>query len=675
VRRVFAALLVLGSACVPDEPAPDPFPTIVLRAEHRDGMLDRLERDPYAAIHAEIEERAARDYDPGSPDEWDHSANGRNAETARYAALLAWLHDDPAQAAKARDFLARIPTDYDTHRTWDINIRMPHSLMGWVDAYDLLRATPDFPVEEQVAVRDALTLIAGAFFDEYLGPEGTGGLVLQPAQNNHPIRTAAAIGYVAMAFPEYGRSAEWLDWAISELDYLWGPDGRYVQADGGVSEGPFYFGFAWGVSTATFIAWDNLFGEGRGEPPELRRDCRNRNDGDPWTGHGCVDGEGFVFANPLHTAEYRATVDWSMSIRLPSGHRPPLADAYFNPFNGGALLSSFGGGGHYRWDWETNVDRPYEMGHGADLRAHHLAYFDDAVAAEEPPWTSRFLPAAGNAVFRSDHGPDAIWGLLVGESGAARKTLHDHVDGTSLTVAAYGEYLLIDPGYYKPTDLDNAVTAQSPSHNVVLVDGRSAPDKGLLTDFGDADASLSQWVDADVQSAVASQDYGGTTVERSVAFVRDRYFVVADRLEAEDDGPHDYTQRWHGGAAELALDERGARWAIGDVGVDVYTASDAALVHAEPPFVEYAAPHVDQYRIDRSVQHHAVLDSTAAGALSGPYFLTILAPFREGGAAEEAPLVVTPLPDAPAGGAAWTVAGDGWTDTVRGAPDTGIIVE
>ncbi len=674
MRRLVALAVLLLVGCPTDEADPDPFPTILVRAEHRDVILERLDREPYVAIHAEIEERAAREYDPGDPDVWDHHAHGRNAETARDAALLAWLHDDAAMAAKARDLLARIPTDYDSHRTWDINIRMPHPLMGWVDAYDLLRATPDFPAEEQAAVRDALTLITGAFFDEYLGPGGTGGLVLQPAQNNHPIRTATAIGYVAMAFPEYGRSAEWLSWAMSELDYLWGPDGKYVQADGGVSEGPFYFGFAWGVSTAMFVAWDNLFGDGRGIAPALARDCRNRNDLDPWTGHGCVDGEAFTFANPLRTAEYRATVDWSMSIRLPSGHRPPLADAYFNPFNGGALLSSFGGGGHYRWDWETNVDRPYEMGHGADLRAHHLAYFDDAVAAEEPPWTSRFLPDAGNAVFRSDHGPDAIWGLLVGESGAARKTLHDHVDGTSFTVAGYGEYLLIDPGYYKPSQLDNAVTAQSPSHNLVLVDGRAAPDKGLLNDFGDADAFLDGWEAGDLARVVAHQDYGGTTVERTVLFVRDRYFVVADRLETADDGIHDYTQRWHGGSRIIALGEEQARWSVGGAFVDVFVGADVPLVLDEPAYVENEAPHVDQYRLDRSVQRHAVLDATAAGQGTAPYFVTVIVPSDAGADGDDGPLTVTRL-DAPGGQVGWTVAGDGWTDTVTGSPDTGIVVE
>jgi hypothetical protein len=670
VRRLLV-LVVLGTACVEEPVVEDPFPTILFRADHRATILERIDRAPYSAMTATLRERAAREYDEGDPDEWSHGANGRNAETAKAAAMLAWLFDDADEAAIARDFLSRIPTDYETHRTWDINIRMPHPLMGWVDTIDLLRATSAFSDAEYAAARDALTLITGKFFDEFLGPDGTGGLVLRPAQNNHPIRTASAIGYVAMAFPEYPQSAEWLDWATSELDYLWGPDGRYVQADGGVSEGPFYFGFAWGVSTAFFIGWDNLFGDGRGPAPELHRDCRNRSETDPWTGHGCVDGAAFSFDNPLWSERYRATVDWSMSLRLPSGHRPPLADAYFNPFNGGALLSSFGGGGHYRWDWESNVDRPHEMGHGADLVAHHLGYFDDSIEAEEPPWTSRFLPDAGNAIFRSDHSHDAVWGLLLGEAGAARKTLHDHVDGTSFTVAAYGEYLLIDPGYYKPTDLDNAETAQSPSHNLVLVDGRAAPNKGLLTNFGDADAVLQNWHDgAWIDYAEAVQDYGGTAVERSVAFVRDRYFVIADRLSTDDDGLHDYSFRMHGGSGATGegtfqLTGDGARWELSAAGLDLHVvAVDIALTYEEPPFEENAAPHVDKYRLDRSVGSHAVLDAVTRDQGTAPWFLAIAAPYRVGGDGDDAALDVQSIGDPPAGWAGWTVSGDGWTDIV-----------
>ena len=61
-------------------------------------------------------------------------------------------------------------------------------------------------------------------------------------------------GYVALAFPDHPEATTWADWSFSELEYLWGPQGRYVQPDGGISEGPFYGNFAWAPSALLFVA-------------------------------------------------------------------------------------------------------------------------------------------------------------------------------------------------------------------------------------------------------------------------------------------------------------------------------------------------------------------------------------------------------------------------------------
>lgn len=637
----------------------------MVRPEHKALILSRIDREPYAMIMAQIEDRAAQEYRDDNPDEWDSSPNGQNAMTAQANALLAWLLDDESYATKARDFLERLRADFETNTVMDVNIRMGHPLMGYTNAWDILQATEFFPEEEVAAAAEKLCEITGKFFDRYVADDAMRTLLLGTSQNNHPLRTAAAIGYVGMAFPDCPGATKWLTWAASEIQYLYGEGGHYIQSDGGVSEGLYYYNFGFGISLAFLIAFDNLYDE----PPVLLRDCRNRVIMDPWADHGCVEAEPFQFANPLYDPYYIAAVDWNLSLRLPFGPRPPLGDGNYVAFNGSALLSAFGAdGGRYRWDWESVQDREHEMGWGADLTAHHLVYFDDSVAAQEPSWTTRFFPDGGNAVFRSDWSDDARWGLLVAENGSARKTLHDHVDGTSFTMAAYGEYLLIDTGYYKPSPTANALTANSPSHNVVLIDGIAAPDKGLLNNFRDADAWLLNTFDGErVEYAEAHQQYQDSTVERSVVFVDGRYFVLGDRIETELTEPREHTYRLHGhagydvgGTFDLRAD--GARFERLLAGVDVYvstTATATGLALVEPAFVELQPPHVHQFSWSRDQEHHGVMDATVLA--TEPDFLSLLLPYRVGTSVpeDEQPMVATSVDLGP-GITAWTI-GQGTT--------------
>jgi hypothetical protein len=653
-------------ACKP--PAEDPaevHPTLVVTPDRKQEVLDRIDEEPWATALTSLQERAARPREEHpDPEAWDPRVEGRNAETAQAAAMLAWLLDDDVMAAKSKLLLGRMETHYETHGIWDINIRMPASLIGYTNAVDLLMGTPYLDEADAEAAIEKITTVNDAFFDQYVEDDFARQATLGFSQNNHPIRTASAIGYVAIAFPEHVRSKEQADWAVSELDYLWGPGGRYVQPDGGVSEGPFYYSFAFGPAIAFLIAMDNAVEPER----EFARDCRNRQDVDPWVGHGCVEGEAFTFDNPLHSDLFSSTVDWWIAIRLPSGNCPPLADAYFNPLNGAALLTSFSGTPQHRWSWENNVDRSRVMTGSQDLLPHHLVYVDPEVQPAEPAFATRFLPDAGNAVFRSGWDADARWLMLVAEHGAARKTLHDHVDGLSFSMAAYGEYLLVDPGYYKPVELTLTINSQAHAHNVVLVDGRGAPNHGILFDFGDEDAFLRNTWDGDrVDYAEAHQRYREVDFERSVVMVRDRYFVVADRLSTAVSEPREYSWRLGGYAGydsggTFILNADGATWERSAAGVDVHLASTApGLVVAQPGFVELEAPHVHQFELNREVNHHAVIDGVVNA--EAPEFLAVLAPYRVGDAGPDGPLGVTSL-DLGAGVAAWTIEGGGHTDVV-----------
>jgi hypothetical protein len=599
--------------------------------------------------------RELRIPDAASGDGWDDSAHRSNAELAAAHALIAWVDDDAAAAAAAVEALALITDDLYNSAKWDLNIRMPHILMPMSDAHDFLSATDFVDQDTLDDIEAKTTTINGHFYNRYVLDDFYRSVALGPSQNNHPIRTASAIGYVALAFPEHPDADEWLNWSASELDYLWGKNGQYVQPDGGVSEGPFYYGFALTPTVAFYAVADQVLSEGS----TLQRDCINRQDVDPWAGHGCVDGEDWAFVNHLRSGQIASTVDWSISIRLPWGHRPPLADGYLEHTpRGSALLTHFTGEPRYQWDWEVNR-RAYSMG---DMAPMHLLYIDEGTELAPPDWGNQFLPDAGNAIFRSGWDDDARWMVLVAEEGAARKTLHDHVDGTSFQMAAYGEYLLADSGYYKPFQLDNAVTSQAPSHNLILIDGATVPKKGRLTNFGDGDAYLeSTGEDGDVAYADARQTYQDTEVVRSMVFVDDRYFVIGDQLTGGNGTAREHRWRLHGYAGfdsggSYSLNDQGANFQRELAGVDAWVASvEDGLVFEEPAFNEDEAPHVHVFLNDSKgpSAHHGVMDGVIHAV--APDFLTVLAPYRVGDTGTDGPMEVTSV-NAGDAAVAWRIA-------------------
>jgi len=652
-------LLVALLACRPGDDTGDTtpitYPRLLAESDDKAAILDRLGDEPYDAILDELDAQAALPLDlVDDPMAWDHDRYGRNASIAQSAAMRAWLFDDAAAADVAIAALDDLATDFENNDTWDVNIRMPGPLIGFGTAIDLLRGT-DFYTDEQAADHiGRLVTVTDAFYDQFVEDDVRRQAILGFAQNNHPIRTATAIGFVALFYPESPDAEAQADWAISELDTLWGPDGRYVQPDGGVSEGPFYYGFALAPSLALFLAMDRAVPASR----TFHRDCRNRQDVDPWIGQECIDGEAFQFENPLHGELFASTVTWWIGLQTPEGLCPPLADAYFNPLNGAALLGGPTGDGAYRWSWERSA-RPREMTHGQDLIAWHLANVDPEVAPTEPAWTTRILPDAGTATIRSGWDSDARWLLVLGQHGAARKTLHDQVDGLSFSMAAYGEYLLTDPGYYKPAELSLPRTAQSASHNTIRVDGKGAPDKGLLTDWGDADAFLENGYDGDrVDYVEARQDYEGVRFERSVAMIRGRWFVVGDRLATDSTAAREFAWRLGGNAGAdaggtFAVDGAVATWERPLAGVRVHLASTApGLSLVEPPLRDLTAPHVHEFDLARTVGHHAVVDGVVDAVEPG--FLAVLAPYRVGDVGADGPLAVTPIDQGP-GVVAYTV--------------------
>ena len=599
----------------------------------RDMLVSRVAREPYQTLWSQIQITAEEEYVDINAWEWDVGEVGANAQIAKSAALVGWLENDQNMQEKAKQFLLTFPTHFDTYTDWDINIRMVHPLIAAIDAREILRASRVWSTSEDQEFRDRIAQVTEDFFETFLLDDIHRQAVLGFAQNNHPIRTMVAIGYVALAFPALEEAMEWRNYTLSELGYLWSEQGQYIQADGGVSEGPFYFNFAFGASVAFFLAANKALPS----PFCFRQRCANRQEVDPWVGHGCVEDLPVPWENPLEGAWLYRAMDWSINLRMPGGDRFPVADSRFTSLNGVALLSQFSGEPHHQWDWENISSDPLATTWGADLTLHYLLHYDDLLQSEEPPWQNWIMEEAGFAAFRSGWGSDEVFATLIAEQGAMRKTLHDHVDGLAFGLAAYGDYLLMDTGYYKGGELELPQTAQADAHNVILIDGEGAPNKGLLHDFGDTDATLSpvsSFEEAPLVMALAQETYAQTDFSRLMGFVRNRYFFMVDHLETSSTIERLHSWRVHpyvgeevGGSLELA--DNGFTLERDAGAVRLWIAStEGSITWTEPEFSSLQAPHVHKVERSGGPAHHTVIDGEVEGV--SPHFLSLLIPYRVG---------------------------------------------
>lgn len=689
---IAGAVLTGPSACNDDDavdpvpqdthglpPKPSIAPSLILTPDDKPRILERIGREPFKTLLSRIETSASQEHVDLPPDTFD-SDEQANGQTALSAAFLAWLLDDDAMAEKSRDFMRQLSDNYHSKRDIDLNIRMPSIAMCYVFALDLLQGAKKIPKSEADELERKLTTLIGEFHRDYVLNAIQRLWSIHLTQNNHPIRTACSIGTVALAFPHHPDAPVWANWAFSELDHLWGPTGHYVMDDGGVCEGSNYYRFAFAPTLALSLAWRNRVGK----PWELARDCTNRPAEFHWADHGCVDGTPFVYDNLIDEERFRKTSDWFFALRMPDGHWPPIEDASPKRDNGAAIMAGILDRPDLLWDWyhdDLNTDG------GMDLTIQHLAYMPDVseLPPEPPDWRHRVMPSAGHAVFRSGWDEDAVWSLLIAEHGDSRLTVHDHIDNRSVQLAAFGEYLLIDTGYYKPDMMNNAVTAQEGSHNVVMIEGEPVPPKGLVVEFGDTDAYLrNEYLGETIAYAEAHQPIDVSTIERGVALWRNRHLIIFDRVVTSVEQPRKHTWRLHGhagydsgGTFSIDAAEPRARWEREKAGVDVFLAAAddvvaTALELTEPPFEEEKPPHV--HSLLEGVGNHAVMDGVVTSV--APHFVAVAAPYRTGGTGTEGPVSVTPLlvVNPHPGIAGWVLDHDGHRDLVMarspGSPES-----
>jgi hypothetical protein len=178
----------------------------------------------------------------------------------------------------------------------------------------------------------------------------------------------------------------------------------------------------------------------------------------------------------------------------------------------------------------------------------------DALAAHEPPSTSRAFTDGGYYVMRDGWTESANFMLIDGGAHGAQSLNygHAHADALSFDLAAGGRTLVVDPGTYTYTGAsewrDHFRTSQA--HNTLAVDGESSSvPAGAFRWRHVAHARTHAWRThprfdyfAGEHDGYARLD-GHESYERAVLFLKRDYFIVRDRVRAT--GTHRYDLNFH----------------------------------------------------------------------------------------------------------------------------------
>jgi len=158
---------------------------------------------------------------------------------------------------------------------------------------------------------------------------------------------------------------------------------------------------------------------------------------------------------------------------------------------------------------------------------------------------SVFFNWAGQLIMRNGWNSDAQWAFFdIGPAGLG----HYHADKLHISVAAYGRDLLVDGGRYTyaPVNWRGYFNA-SPSHNVILIDGRGQNFGVTIVDKPTSDADWKIAPAFDYARGTFDSGFQGIsdkiTHTRAVMYVRGKYWIVVDHIETAK--PHDIQVLWH----------------------------------------------------------------------------------------------------------------------------------
>jgi len=276
----------------------------------------------------------------------------------------------------------------------------------------------------------------------------------------------------------------------------------------------------------------------------------------------------------------------------------------------------------------------------------------DGRKGAQPAYRSIAFPYAGHAAFRSGWGADAIY--LLFDAGPMGKLPHE--DKLGIEMSGYGAPLIADPGRhsYNRAPIDMYLWS-SKAHSVVLVDGdgqdRASCPKVTWKPTQPTGVTLRQDGDDETTSGRFTGPWksGARVVHtRDIRFVRDRFFLVTDRLDPLDGRRHAYDGRFQFAEGDAEIDgtnvvfrsENGrAGLVIARLATPAATPIITIVKGSKKPIGGWIAPKYGSLVAAPSVRYATPREAGRA------VFVTALVPFR-GAAAPKVTLQIPPGGDA-----------------------------
>lgn len=523
-------------------PAAETHPSLYFHADDLDVLRARRTDPDYLFLWGRVE-RDAKDYLDDDPAAQDANDRPRMAKTLAFY----WLMEGDEQARdRAIEALllafegvpqtGEKPYDEIYRATW---------LQNYAAAYDWLH-------DQLTPAQDSTARARLAAETQYLRDNLTEGERLAPRPHNHRSKPAWAIATAALAMAEHPQAADWLAYALGAANtvtkYMFSHDGIYRES-----------GHYWMYSAVNFI-------------PFL------------WHYYN-VSGVDLFDA-------YRPAFEWPVRVRMGRGWIPNLEDGYVKPapthlvarayLDAPADLHTSASWGHiFQWNWATTSFFTIAYtGATNDVTWELDAFilYDDTIEPIAPDASPTQLLEGGQVVFRNrwTGGPGQRYLLF---NGAPEADNHQHPDQLSFVIEADDAYLVADAGYGEDGFSDSRrrswyVTPKA--HNVVTFDDddvllANAPgntpvptpyflDTGFF-DFAEKRADGFVPYVVSLTNPVRFVRNPNAWHRRAVAFVGERYFVVADLLA--DSVAHTYRLYLHG-RGSLALDGAHAAWTAFD---------------------------------------------------------------------------------------------------------------